>query len=574
MIPKSDFPSEWVKLKNHYLDYHRNTLRHKKKTLESYATKINCLYRFMLENKIRGLVDLTQKDIIKFQHYIYRQYHISTFRSIEFLLLILRAFCRYLHHNNLIWKNPFNEIKYIQPHEYEGFELKRYYNFSELITRWTNWMKKRQFHIQNVKDKLDSLRLFILFLSQKGIKTIYKVDPSTMDEYKNFLLGYQYQPGCYYSPLSQIRNLHHVCQFLIYLHREGLIKQDVTRYMNLRGYSKELDNKYHRSISFNPKKHTGPRIPNPEIQDLLDKFIQYHLSNGGSKEGVRNYLLGVEKFYSFITERGITDLKKVTKRDIIDYTIWLGSRLNSKGIKYAPNTIHHFIVNLRSFFRFLVKYDYLICDPCSSVDIPKPEKAIPRTCMTEREVELFLNAPNTNDPIGLRDKAILEVFYSTGLRANELANLSIQDVDFSQGLLKVEHPKGGKSYQRIIPIGKVACEYTKMYLEKVRPLYNHSNDGYLFLSRTGKKLVKSYLSCMVRKYLFHCGLRKKITTHSFRVTCATHMLTHGADIRYVQQQLGHISIRTTQGYTRLIPKDLKAVHSRCHPREKRIEKST
>lgn len=188
--------------------------------------------------------------------------------------------------------------------------------------------------------------------------------------------------------------------------------------------------------------------------------------------------------------------------------------------------------------------------------------------MTEREVNLILNQPEISNPIGLRDKAMMEVLYSTAIRAKELAGLKIGDIDFVQGYLRVDDPKGGKSFQRVIPIGKIACDYVNQYLTKVRPLLDKTNTkGHLFLSSAGKKIHRSYLSSMVRKYLFKCGIRKKITPHSFRVTCATQMLNNDADIRYVQEHLGHKSIRSTQIYTRLVPKDLKRVHTLCHPRE-------
>lgn len=568
---KPRFPEEWIRLKKDYLTYHKFTLKHAKTTLENYGTCINWLYKFMLENRILHLADLTHKDIIKFQYHIYKTLHISTFRSINGLLITLSSFCRYLYHKDLIWKNPFDNIKYVTPREYENKEIKRYYNWEELQTRWTNWMKKKMYHIENVKNRLDSLQLFISFLDRAGIKTVYKIKPETLESYKKFLSTYQYKSGYTYSSHTQFTQLHNICLFLSYLYRESLIKQDFSRYLSLKNYFKEITSQYRSNqIPPNPMRDINARVDNPEICKLFNKFIQYHLSNGGSKGTVKGYLLAIEKFYSFISSRGITDLRKVGKRDIMDYQIWLSEQATIKGTKYAQNTLLNFFINLRAFFSYLTKYDYLVCDHTSNVDLPKGENALPHTCMTEREVQTMLNQPDTSKVIGLRDRAIMEVLYSTAIRANELAHIKATDIDFTQGLLRVEQPKGGKSYQRIVPIGRVACEYVKSYLTKVRPLLCRSRDkGYLFVSSTGKKLERSYLSCMIRKYLFHSGLRKKITTHSFRVSCATHMLLHKADIRYVQQQLGHISIRTTQGYTRLVPKDLKSVHRRCHPREKK-----
>lgn len=135
--------------------------------------------------------------------------------------------------------------------------------------------------------------------------------------------------------------------------------------------------------------------------------------------------------------------------------------------------------------------------------------------------------------------------------------------------MRINVAKGGEAYQRVIPIGKLACYWVKRYIDGVRQgLSNNNTSDWLFLSTRNCKMKRQAINCVVKKYAYQAGLRKMITTHSFRVTCGTHMLKNDADIRYVQEQLGHRSIRTTQDYTRLVPKDLKRIHGLCHPREK------
>lgn len=566
-----EIPEQLIKMKEEFLNYKAIKTGCGKSRMQQFRASIDCLYQFLAEKGITDLTKIKQTHIIKFQYYLYQVKRYTSYSTIN-NLNNLKTFCTYLHHKNLIWKNPFSDMTYIKPPELEHVEIKRHYNFSELITRWTNFLKKEGYNISGVDDKIKSVRLFINFLSTKDIKSIYKVKEETIDQFKEFLKDYQYEPGKYYNPFTQIINLRYVCQFLLFLHRAYLIKKDPSLHINIRKYYREIEEEY-RGKRFPRDKHKEINVKNLEIKTLLEKFIQYRLSTGASHETMRNYVRALEKFDIFINQQNITDLKKVTKRDIMDYQCWLYNATTNTGAKYAQNTLHSMIINLRCFFRYLTKYDYLACDPSSSVDLPNKETGIPRTCMDEREVKILLEQPDTINPVGLRDRAIMEVFYSTGIRANELCELKTQDIDFTQGLCRVDEPKGGKSYQRIVPIGRIACDYVNQYLTKVRPVYDKNNEKrYLFLSNNGRKLHRSYLSSVIRKYLFRCGLRKKITTHSFRVSCATHMLKNDADISYVRKQLGHKSIKTTEGYIRLVPKDLKAVHQRTHPREKIFEK--
>ena len=225
---------------------------------------------------------------------------------------------------------------------------------------------------------------------------------------------------------------------------------------------------------------------------------------------------------------------------------------------------------MQLFFRFLVRFDCLAKDPSVDLESIRYEDGLPRTCMNEKEVFELLEQPHLNgDPLTIRDKAIMEVLFSTGIRSNELCSLNLEDIDQQQELVRINHPKGGKTFQRVIPIGKTALDYLNLYLVQARPRLENGDPKALFLSYRGHRLINDTVLNLVKKYKFKSGLRKDITTHSFRVTCATLMLKNGADIRYVQEQLGHKRITSTQIYTRLTPIDLKRIHSRTHPRERK-----
>lgn len=527
---------------------------------------INQFTQFMVDKGINDLKQVNQALVIQFQYHLYSQF-ISTwmvYRKIKDIGL----YFGYLYHQGIIYANPFINLKIINPPDINNVDrIKRRYSFRELTLKWINYMKQHNLNYLSIEPKIISLKVFVEFLKSRGIKSIYKITKETIGQYRQYLTTYEYEPNKTYQPFTQINRLRHACQFLLYLKRYKLIIQNPTENIILRKELKELNEKvWNKVLGEKASPITGITTP---WDELVDKFINYQLSRGGSPRSTKNYIVAVKLFYKYCSERNKLDLKNITKRDIIDYNSWLYSIKNTKNQKYSPNSIFNHAANLRSFFKFLVKYDYLICDPTSTIDLPKHEDGMPHSCMDQREVNIILAQPDVRTPVGIRDKAIMEILYSTGIRISELAGLKENDIDFTNGYLKVNYPKGGRSYERIVPIGRIALEYSQKYIKEVRPGLDPQKDKTaLFLSLTGKPLTKHLMNACIKRYLFKSGLRKHISAHSFRVSCATHMLNNNADIRYVQEQLGHRSIRTTQRYTRLVPKNLKAVHARCHPRER------
>ncbi len=194
------------------------------------------------------------------------------------------------------------------------------------------------------------------------------------------------------------------------------------------------------------------------------------------------------------------------------------------------------------------------------------ERRLPQDVLTHDEMESLMNAPDITTPLGLRDRAILETFYSTGIRVSELSDLQVYDLETERGVLKINLGKGSKD--RVVPIGARAIKWVVKYTQDIRPTFlNDSSETALFVSFRGKQLGKEYLSSMVRKHLLHAGIHRKGSCHLIRHTTATQLLLNGADIRSVQELLGHAKITTTQIYTHITINDLKRIHRQTHPAE-------
>jgi len=342
-----------------------------------------------------------------------------------------------------------------------------------------------------------------------------------------------------------------------------MIKSDPTAYLDIGKHEKFL------KAESRPKPKPTETPPKTQIQLFQDKFLEYKKSLGLSPKTIQRlrYHLGVCTL--FLKGKGITTIEVVKREDILCFLNYLSNVYKTyKGTYLSQSTKSSSMSAVKDFFAFLAKFEYIQKDPASAIDSLKSDQGIPRTLMTQHEVNTLLDMPNLDNPIGIRDKAILETLYSTGMRASELTHLEVDDIDFTQGLVRINFPKGGRPRQRIIPIGRVALDYITLYLKQARPYLLNENADLLFLTRTGRILSHDDLRTIIKGYVFKARFKKNITTHSFRVTCATEMLRNKADIRYVQQQLGHEKITSTQVYARVIPIDLKKVHSRTHPRER------
>lgn len=275
----------------------------------------------------------------------------------------------------------------------------------------------------------------------------------------------------------------------------------------------------------------------------------------------------LEKFFMFLQVRDINKINRISKVIILDYQTELYHCINKKGHPNGAGHQNGMLSVVKRFTRFLKERDYLISDPGANIRYARVPKSLPRSILTRSEARRIINAPDTTMLLGYRDKTILEVLYTTGIRKEELNNLNVQDVDYRDGFLRIIQGKGRKD--RVVPLGRISCRYLENYIKAVRPeLIRDPHNNHLFLTMTGKRFSKNVVWELVKKYAQKAKLKKNVFPHTFRHTCATAMLKNKADIRAVQELLGHESLQSTQVYTRITINDLREVHKRCHPRER------
>jgi len=301
-----------------------------------------------------------------------------------------------------------------------------------------------------------------------------------------------------------------------------------------------------------------------KIKDFLDKFKAYLGAKNFSERTIKTYLNYTTIFDRYLKEKNIEEIESVT-RDVIDqYQTDLATKNRYTKMYLSVSTQTVRLVSIMSFFDFLYKRNIIQNNPASHIEIPRTPKRAPSNYMTYKEVLSILKAADSKDLLGIRDKAILELLYSVGIRNTELRELTLNDIDFNNQTIRVLG-KGKK--ERIIPIGKVALDYIQEYIQKSRPFLSKSPNDIVFLSKRGNKLSIDMLPHIVRKYKLKTDIKKYINAHSFRHSLATHLILRGIDIRSLQEILGHNSIETTQIYTHLNLKDLKKIYDKTHPRE-------
>jgi len=318
-------------------------------------------------------------------------------------------------------------------------------------------------------------------------------------------------------------------------------------------------------------------------ESLLADLQQWHRVQGHSERTVRAAKQRFIPFWHFLEKQGLVsqgriELESITANILADYQTSLFDGLNGK--KIAPLTQTNYLCFVQSLFRFLHKTKRLAHDPSRIIKLPHAEVTIPSAILTTREVKKLLSMPDVHTVLGFRDRAILEVFWSTGIRMNELITLNVEDVRFDEGLLFIRQGKGhgptGK--QRLIPLGASALAWLRRYIDTVRPLLTREALPHrrwkpekisprLFLSQTGQEMEDTSVGHRLRMYQKQARIKKRITGHVFRHTLATEMLKAGADLRHIQEMLGHEQLNTTQRYLRVVREELKKVHHATHPRE-------
>lgn len=300
-------------------------------------------------------------------------------------------------------------------------------------------------------------------------------------------------------------------------------------------------------------------------------------SNDGMEEEIKNFT------HFLIVERGLAENTKVSyERDLKNYIKYIGNKEQLKNLNEVQRVhIAHFlgylkeqgkstktlarhVASIRAFHQFLLREKVTDHDPSVLIDTPRFERSLPKT-LSLVEVETLLESPNKSDVYGMRDKAMLELLYATGIRVSELIELNISDIHLTMGFVRCLG-KGNK--ERIIPIGKTAVNVLERYLEKARPQFVSKKNPVdaLFLNHHGRQLTRQGFWKILKKLAQNAGIQKELTPHTLRHSFAAHLLENGADIRAVQEMLGHADLSTTQIYTQLTKTKLKDVYSQFHPR--------
>ena len=281
---------------------------------------------------------------------------------------------------------------------------------------------------------------------------------------------------------------------------------------------------------------------------------------------LENYTRQLETFLIFLQHRDITDLRRVNKETFKDYYLSLLQRTDPK--PYNISNLGGKVLAVKSLFAHLTESGYLIVDPSVALKVPKG-KRLPRGVLSVSEVTRMLDMPDLSQPEGIRDRALLEVLYGSGVRLGELLHLTLQDVDLRDGVLMVWQGKGGKD--RVVPLGSVAVKFLTAYLSQVRPAllercHGKKGKDRLWLNEWGSPLSIALTEKLVYEYGMQAGIEKRVSPHMLRHSVATHLLNNGADIRVVQQMLGHSRTSTTQLYTHVTTDEIRQTHAAKHPR--------
>jgi len=302
---------------------------------------------------------------------------------------------------------------------------------------------------------------------------------------------------------------------------------------------------------------------------LKARYLERLRVQGYSRRTLQSLEAHVRFFLEYAgTEAKVEDLSELGREALCAYQTWLFfsgyRRKPERPLSLATQAGR--LSAVRGFFRFLYKDGYLASDPSASLERPRRPKRLPRSILTQRHVLDLLKAPDSGTLLGVRDRAILELLYATGIRNEELRTLRLVDVDRERGQVRVTG-KGKKD--RVVPVGRIALNWLMQYLEAARPVLIEGRDtGVVFLSKHGRSLTTGNLIALVAKYAKKAAVPGRVTPHALRHTCATHLLHEGADIRSIQELLGHASLATTQIYTHVDITDLKRVHRTYHPRER------
>lgn len=301
------------------------------------------------------------------------------------------------------------------------------------------------------------------------------------------------------------------------------------------------------------------------IKDLIPDYLNYMHAIGRSPVTIRVTGFALKRFIRHLEKEHVTGIEELTRDVLEDYQQELAFSLTAKGKPVSIRTQVKQLNTVTCFTRFLKERDYLANNPGEHIKLPREPKRLPRAILDRSEIKKLLNTPDVRTNKGYRDRVMLEILYDTGIRRAEISNIRLGNLDLNGGYASVIG-KGDK--ERVVPLNKRVCEIIRNYLLAVRPSLLKGNDKpWLLLNDKGGQMQTHTVWKNIKKYSKQARIKKNVTTHTFRHTCATHMLKNGAPIRHLQEMLGHESLESTQIYTRVTINDLKEVHAKYHPGE-------
>lgn len=294
------------------------------------------------------------------------------------------------------------------------------------------------------------------------------------------------------------------------------------------------------------------------MEQQIEVYLAYlSVERGLAQNTLDAYGRDLRAYARFLQQHNLTSFRKTEKEAVRAYL----EQLHNLG--RASSTISRNLAAIKSFYQFLVQENLLATDPTVHLDSPKVAKRLPRV-LNLSEVEALLNQPSLEDAHSIRDKAMLEVIYATGIRVSELVSLDLLDINPEAGYLRC---LGKGSKERIVPLGSVAIKYLELYLQVARPeIVKRSAEASLFVNHHGRRLTRQGFWKIIKRYAKEANIDENITPHTLRHSFATHLLENGADLRSVQEMLGHADISTTQIYTHITRNRLKEVYRKSHPR--------
>lgn len=294
------------------------------------------------------------------------------------------------------------------------------------------------------------------------------------------------------------------------------------------------------------------------MQRAIEAFLHFlQVEKGFSSHTVSSYRCDLRQFKDYLKSIKVNSWEELSRDNLLSYIYFLQKK------KRAPATVARQVATIKSFCRFLQEEGMMSNNPAATLDTPRVGRRLPRV-LSLGEVDDLLNCPPLGGEIGLRDRAMLELLYATGLRVSELLSLNVGDVNLEEGYLRC---LGKRSRERMVPISRLACEFVSEYLQKVRGrLTRGREEQALFVNHRGRRMTRQGFWKIIKRYAREAGIDKPIAPHILRHSFATHLLENGADLRSVQEMLGHASIATTQIYTHLTRSRIKEVYKHTHPR--------